>query len=141
MIAVYRNLNKAKRNPRRFVWSIAGTTNTGNRAKLQRHADTVTVINPRAVIKPGGLARIISTGHREVAAWIVGDESPTVAGTRHLITMNPTSPTRGGRADSVFHYCTMNGETLEIGAPVNFSELIAIEFTPTGAYGVKRTNP
>lgn len=136
MIAVYRNLNKSRQDSRRFVWSVAGTTSTGNLTRLQRHTDAVTVANPRAIIKPGGLARIITKGRREVAAWIVGNESPTIAGTRHPITMNPTAPTKGGRAETIFHYCTMNGETLEIGAPVNFSELDAVEFTPTGAFAI-----
>ncbi len=139
MRAIYRNLNKAKRDPRRFIWSIATCSATGNSPKLERHSDgseTVYLSNPRAMVKAKSMARIQTKAVREVGAWLVGDVSAPIAGERRAITLNPLPPSRGGRCEVGFYYCRFHNGALEIQEPVNFASLRGVALTPNGAYAI-----
>lgn len=150
-VNVYRNLNKARRDPTRFVWSIAqtplkadGTPGRG-KGKVIGHADVVRIENPVAVCITGTLATIADKAERAVGAWIMGErvesEAPRV-GHRQLITLNPLPESRGGRRSLVFTYCEVmkihGRDKLVIGIPVDFSDVAEVEFTPRGAYAVIR---
>jgi len=151
MKAVYRNLTEAKRDPRRFVWSVAtpamradGTISQSSPGKAPEHVRTITLLNPMAVTKPAKLRRLNTKGirRRDVGAWIVGTEAtgdpvgaPQV-GTRRLITLNPLTPEQGGRNDLVFSYCRVEGGTLVIEELVEWSGVERIEFTPEGCFAL-----
>ena len=151
MKAVYRNLTEAKRDPRRFVWSVAtpairadGTVSQSSPGKAPEHVRTIALLNPRPVIKPAKLRRLNTKGirRRDVGAWIVGTETTgnstgaTPIGTRRLITMNPLTPEQGGRNDLVFSYCRVEAGTLVIEELVEWSEVKRIEFTPEGCFAL-----
>ena len=63
---VYRNLT-------RDCWSICEVSSTGkSRKKLVQHCDTVTVLECVPFVSECGRQRVLTVGHREVHAWIVG---------------------------------------------------------------------
>ena len=143
MKAVYRNLPLAKKDPRRFVWSVGspgikanGEVKTGGVGKAPEHRTQITLKIPSAVIKPRLLSR---PGRRDVGAWIVGEAThETIPGTRRAFTLNPVELERGGRLERVFYYCTIIDGQLVIQEPVEFSAVLAVEFTPTGAFAILR---
>ena len=147
IVNVYRNLTKARRDPRRFVWSVAAPVLKANgtpgrsKGKVIGHAEVIRIANPVAVCSPGTLRTIASKGERSVAAWIQGErvdgDLPHV-GTRRPITMNPLPESRGGRRSMGFTFCEFIDGALVIGSPVNFGAVAAIEFTPVGAFAVMR---
>ena len=139
---VYRNLNKARRDPRAFVWSLTapprrkdGTIGAG-KGKLLEHVSHVVLLSPRGVCT-GSLRTIATKGERSVAAWIQGERGTTAPpGERRLITMNPLPPSKGGRSSVEFTYCRVEGGALVIEGPVIWPEVKAVEFTPAGAYAI-----
>ena len=137
---VYRNLNKAKKNPSLFIWSIANVSATGNSPKLRRHTspgETVALVSPTPMVKPKAMQRIATKAVREVGAWIVGEMTANVPrGTRRAFTLNPLPASRGGRSEAAFHYCRVVGGRLVIEEPVDFSRVRAAVFTDAGAYAV-----
>ena len=147
-INVYRNLNKAKRDPKRFVWSIAETplkadgTPGRSKGKVLGHSDVVRIVSPVAVCVEGTLRTIADKAERSVGAWIRGERmdsgEPPHVGDRLLITINPLPESRGGRRSLEFTFCAAIDGELIIGAPVDFETVVAVEFTPNGAYAVMR---
>jgi len=74
---VYRNLNKAKRDPSRFVWSIRAADGP-HRGKVSGHGETVILRNPEFKVAESTRQRIISAKRRAVCAYIRGTlETPT----------------------------------------------------------------
>lgn len=73
---VYRNLNKAKRDPSRFVWSVRAADGP-HRGKVSGHGETVILRNPEFKVAESTRQRIISAKRRAVCAFIRG----TVGGT------------------------------------------------------------
>jgi len=138
MIAVYRNLNKAKRDKRKFVWSVTHANASGNRGKLIEHVERISLVRPRAMVKAGAMRRIQSKGVREVGAWISGvrnlDGPPS--GTWYAITMNPLPPDKHGRSELQFHYCAFVEGEVRIFGPVDFSRVKSVEFTSKGCFVV-----
>lgn len=59
MTDVYRNLTLR-------CWSVR------ERGRVVAHAQTVTLADAVMVVRPGGRARVLRTGHREVHAWVRG---------------------------------------------------------------------
>jgi hypothetical protein len=68
MLAVYRNLT-------RDCWSVCNVSSTGkSRGKLVCHAETVLVSGCIPYVSECARQRVIRVGHREVHAWIIGDD-------------------------------------------------------------------
>ena len=126
MIAVYRNLNKAKQDKTQYVWSLADIKSARTRGKVFGYSEPNQVIqltNAYSVIQPGTLKRIQDKQTREVGAWIVGDKvdaasTPTNA---RRITLNPLV------GDTDFIYA----DTKQV---VNFKEVETVTFSITGCY-------
>ena len=142
-ITVFRNLNKAKKDPRKFVWSVAvpGLRKDGQplrqKGKLREHTSSIVLDNPEAVRVEGTLKTIGAGGDRSVAAWIMGEECTDgflPVGNKRLFTINPTTPDKGGRRELVFHYCSVVDGKLSIEEPVEWANVVAVQFTENGAY-------
>jgi hypothetical protein len=87
-VCVYKNLNRG-------CWSIAEATASGNRGKLIRHADSVTLRDVEFVVKESRRLHVVAHHCREVHAWCVGElcEPLPAAAPRREVTY---SPYRGG---------------------------------------------
>ena len=126
MIAIYRNLNKAKQDKTKYVWSLADIKSARTRGKVFGYSDPDQVIqltNAYAVIQPGTLKRIQDKQTREVGAWIVGDRSDAASTPTNArrITLNPLV------GDTDFIYA----DTKQV---VNFREVETVTFSRTGCY-------
>jgi hypothetical protein len=128
---IYRNLNKAKKDPTRHVWSIR----TGG--LVQGHSTDAVLIDAVCKVNEEGRKRIVqsrdcsrpkaecgcsrSHGRRAVCAFIRGTLATRApSGSRVRISFNPyKSPT--------FYRC-------DTGAPVTSAD--AVIFTRTGCYAV-----
>tara|TARA_R110002126_G_scaffold19449_6_gene72843 strand:+ start:347 stop:808 length:462 start_codon:yes stop_codon:yes gene_type:complete len=76
---IYRNLNKARKNPSRHVWSIRAA-NGPHRGKVSGHSETVIIRDPEFKIAESTRQRIISDKRRAVCAYIRGTlETPNHA--------------------------------------------------------------
>ena len=126
MIAIYRNLNKAKQDKTKYVWSLADIKSARTRGKVFGYSEPNQVIqltNASAVVQLGTLKRIQDKQTREVGAWIVGDKvnaasTPTNA---RRITINPLV----GHTDFIY------GDTKQV---VNFREVETVTFSINGCY-------
>ena len=124
-IAVYRNLNAAKRDWSRFVWSVADVSGTVGRGKLRGHVDAIVLTDVAANCQQGGLRAIRDGGYRSVSAWLIGREiaeAPT--GERRAFTINPK---RGELA----YVWSDDRDTL-----VDFATVKAVHLTPNGAFAI-----
>jgi len=126
LIAVYRNLNKAKQDKTKYIWSLADINSARTRGKVFGYSDPDQVIqltNAYAVIQPGTLKRIQDKQTREVGAWIVGDRSDAASTPTNArrITLNPLV------GDTDFIYA----DTKQV---VNFREVETVTFSRTGCY-------
>lgn len=134
--AVYRNLNKAKRNPETFVWTVATVSKTGNSPRVERYEyDEIRLANPSPRIKAKGLERVRAKAVREVAAWVVGEvlEGAREFGVYRQITLNPLPASRGGRGEVEFVYCSTDLDGLVIEEPVQWADVVEAVFTSCGA--------
>ena len=123
---IYRNLNKAKRDPSRFVWSIRAADGP-HRGKVSGHAETVVLRDPVFKVAESTRQRIIRDTRRAVCAYIRG----TVCSRRDVdlfadllyrvrISFNPyQSPT--------FYRC-------DTRAPVHSAD--AVIFTADGCFAI-----
>jgi len=126
LIAVYRNLNKAKQDKTKYVWSLADIKSARTRGKVFGYSEPNQVIqltNASAVVQLGTLKRIQDKQTREVGAWIVGDKvdvasTPTNA---RRITLNPLV----GHTDFIY---------ADTKQAVNFREVKTVTFSITGCY-------
>jgi len=122
--AIYRNLNLAKRDPSRYVYSIATVKGTASKGTVEAYEyGTMYAVNCTPKVLPGGLLRVRNQGQREVFAWIVGDivETP-IAGEAVRLTFDPWK----------------HGEFTikETGKAADFSQFRAVKFTDTGTFGI-----
>ena len=145
--AMYRNLNKAKKEPKRFVWSQSsialkrdGTPKQSKPTK-PNHVDNGLLLRPVGICKEGILQTVEDKAVRDVGAWVLGviatpEEERAILDSDNpwsLITLNPLPASRGGRCEKEFHYCRVENGKLIIEEPVNWNNVIAADFTPQGA--------
>ena len=126
MIAVYRNLNKAKQDKTKYVWSLADIKSARTRGKVFGYSvpdQVIQLTNAYAVIQPGTLKRIQDKQTREVGAWIVGDRS--------AVTSTPTNARRITINPLVGHTDFIYADTKQV---VNFREVETVTFSRTGCY-------
>ena len=124
-LEVYRNLNLAKRDPSKFVWSLRAP-----RGKVIGHATEITLENVEFVVRENARLRICRGGPREVHAWAKGRViSDAVAERREFdiaadvwvpISYNPKKASEFYRTDN--------------GAPVVWAR--HVHFTRHGAFAV-----
>lgn len=162
-VSIYRNLNAAKRDPERFIWSRAipgtnkkGQLKIGSPGPKPEHVERAFLLAPTDIVKAGKIEKIRREARRDVALWIVGTPAPfsllpyaepipamdwlnPLTGELHdvrAITCNPLPETRDGRRESCFHFCDVVLGQLVIQKPVDFSRVYGIFFGPHGAAAV-----
>ena len=114
---VYRNLNKARTDRTRHVWSIRLTG-----GKVQGHSETVILLSPQFKVSETTRKRVITEKRRKVCAFIRGtlQRSGTVNGRRVRVSFSPYT-------SSTFYRC-------DTGAAVTAAD--AVIFTSGGAFAV-----
>ena len=129
-LAVYRNLNKAKTDKTKYVFSIAKVNSPRTRGKVIEYTDIskyddvmLQLSNVYDVCQLGTLERIQKNSTREVGAWLVGNPSITHAlpTNARRITMNPLI------GDRCFKYADNRED-------VNFQEIDTVTFNKQGCF-------
>ena len=129
-LAVYRNLNKAKTDKTKYVFSIAKVNSPRTRGKVIEYTDIskydntmLQISNVYDVCQLGTLERIQKNSTREVGAWLVGNPSITHAlpTNARRITMNPLI------GDRCFKYADNRKD-------VDFSTLETVTFSKLGCF-------
>ena len=129
-LAVYRNLNKAKTDKTKYVFSIAKVNSPRTRGKVIEYTDIskydntmLQISNVYDVCQLGTLERIQKNSTREVGAWLVGNPSITneLPTNARRITMNPLI------GDRCFKYADNRED-------VNFQEIGTVTFSKQGCF-------
>lgn len=127
-IVSYRNLNEAKRDPSRYVYSYGAVKGNVGRGKVAGHSDDIYITNVVSNCQAKALEAIYNGAHRSVAAWLIGTLSnvfyrPDVDPVKlRRFSLNPK------RGDVFFRYC-------DTSEPVQFP-LPAVWMRPDGCYEV-----
>ena len=129
-LAVYRNLNKAKTDKTKYVFSIAKVNSPRTRGKVIEYTDIskyddvmLQLSNVYDVCQLGTLERIQKNSTREVGAWLVGNPSITneLPTNARRITMNPLI------GDRCFKYADNRKD-------VDFQEIDTVTFNKQGCF-------
>ncbi len=120
---IYRNLNKARKDRARHVWSMRRTGGL-----VQGHSETCYLTGVEFKVSLATLARLRAAGARKVCAFMRGTLAPTpaFASSKDLVrvSFNPFGADHFYRTDT--------------GAPVTSAD--AVLFTRTGAYALNPSN-
>ena len=140
-IYAHRNLNLAKRDWSRWVYSYGSLKGYVGKGKLIGHSDNIVLSDVVDNCQQSALRAIYNGGHRSVSAWLVGatdwpprdatkfgDVYSLKAGIYRKFSINPKlgpSPQNG-------KFCFVWADTFE---PVQFP-LKTVHLTPTGTYAI-----
>jgi len=92
-IYAHRNLNAAKRDWFKWVYSYGFVKGAIGRGKLIGHSEAITLTSVDANCQQSGLAKIRDGAHRSVSAWLIGTPTtqPIAQGaTLRRFSINPT---------------------------------------------------
>jgi len=126
---IYRNLNKARREPKRNVWSLR--TKVDGRPKVVGHSENVVLLNVVFKVSESTRQRILTNQRKSVCAFVRGTFCPrgivrgplaavVCTGERVRVSFNPY-------ASGSFYVC-------ETGQPITRAD--AVVFTVNGAYAI-----
>jgi len=126
---VYRNLNKARREPTKHVWSLR--TKVGGRPKVVGHSADAMLIDVTFKVSESTRQRVIANQRKSVCAFVRGTFCPrgivrgplaaaVCTGERVRVSFNPY-------ASGSFYVC-------ETGQPITRAD--AVIFTVNGAYAI-----
>ena len=71
----HRNLNEAKRDWSKHVYSFGDLKGNIGRGKVQGYTDNMVITNVTANCQKSALLAIYNGGYRSVSAWLIGNES------------------------------------------------------------------
>ena len=86
-IFAHRNLNEAKRDWSKHVYSFGDLKGNIGRGKVQGYTDNMVITNVTANCQKSALLAIYNGAYRSVSAWLIGNESKDYQ-------MNPTHTLR-----------------------------------------------
>ena len=126
---IYRNLNKARRDPTRNVWSLR--TKVDGRPKVVGHSTDAMLVNVVFKVAESTRQRVIANKRKSVCAFVRGTFcpngmndwrvcAPLTAGDRVRVSFNPYTSDR-------FYICAT-------GQPITRAD--AVIFTVNGAYAI-----
>ena len=134
-IYAHRNLNEAKRDWSKWVYSYGSLKGYVGKGKLIGHSDNIVLADVVDNCQQSALRAIYNGGHRSVSAWLVGtvlhsssfaDPIPSI--TYRKFSINP----KLGPCPQNGKFCFVWADTFE---PVQFP-LKAVHLTPTGTYAI-----
>jgi hypothetical protein len=113
-VCAYRNLKAGAPHG----WSIARVKGNDNRGTVIAHADAMTLVGVRTMVKESRRKAIADGGYKEVCAWFVGKiaDADIPAASRRKVTFHP-------RERATFY-------TVADGTDVTHAD--AVTFTPDG---------
>ena len=133
-IYAHRNLNEAKRDWSKWVYSYGSLKGYVGKGKLIGHSDNIVLSDVVDNCQQSALRAIYNGGHRSVSAWLVGTVSTPLnntslkAGIYRKFSINPKlgpSPQNG-------KFCFVWSDTFE---PVQFP-LHSVHLNSTGTYAI-----
>ena len=138
--AVYRNLNKARRDPSTYVFSIAEVKGRTGKGKVQGHSDDVDnlrinkrdfyMANVEIALVPSTLRKIATQNEaRSVCAWLVGDfigtETKLTGKYERRFSINPK------QGHTSFYFCD---DMKPVGNAL--SRAVGVRFSTSGTYAI-----
>jgi len=125
---IYRNLNKARREPTKHVWSLR--TKVNGRPKVVGHSEDVILTDVTFKVSESTRQRVIANKRKSVCAFVRGTIVDDMTGVRLMV-----SPASCGAVRVSFNpYASGSFYVCETGQPITRADTVI--FTVNGAYAI-----
>ena len=124
-IYAHRNLNAAKRDWSKWVYSYGQVKGNVGRGKVDGYTDDIVITNVTAKCQESALLAIYNGGYRSVSAWLIGTPTDNTPDTSHKLRKFSINPKAGE-----LEFRWSDDKSL-----VKFP-LPMVHLTPTGCYAV-----